>query len=803
MGIWQLLTGGPFTFGFSINSTRLFMLMVSVVSAVLVYKIAEGLTKKTWLGLLAAIIFAFSPLSIYFHRRVLLDNLESLWVLVSFWLLVRAKSNLWNLAISGGLFGLAFLSKESAIFLFPAMLYSVWVFCRKENRLFGVLMWLVTAVFVMGAYPFVAIVRGEFFPPGWFGDIGDHVSLLGALAFQLGRAGGQPLAAFWGTVVDSWWYRDPLLVILGAWALLFGCWGMLFKREVRAVLLLSVSYLVFLMRAGTVLGFYVVPLLPFLIILFVQGIDWISQRVKYLLRGSEVTRVGVLLALGLALVAGQAQNLFLTDETGPQVRSIKYVKNNVDPQAFLAVDDIAVLDLRLPTSDGPAFPGAHWFSKVEHDTAVQGGILGGRWENINYILLSHEMLRTLTTGTLPFLAQAYGSTRLIADFPPQSKETYRDLNKKISTNGDWAMLLSVEVPIDKQLSSSALGDVFKNDELMRRVDEAISRMNLQEKVGQQFWVSISGTKIDSDNSEFLQSLRPGGILLLGENITSEKSLVALATDVGNMDFGSDLARPILAVDEEGGLVVRIPFESQDYVYQADVKDASMAVKVAELRGDQMRLWGVGVNLAPVADISWSQDSTVARERRNFVGDGEKVAELVTATINGYKESGIMPVVKHFPGGFGRTQDDSHVSLPKVDVDEAGLADDLLPFKKAIEAGVGGVMVGHLLYPQIDPKVPASMSEVFINQILRKQLGFGGVVVVDDISMGALAGFSQEKVLESAIKAGADVVIITGTAQEELAARDTLMNLVIQGKISEKRINESLERILRFKSGFLE
>lgn len=801
IGLWQLLTGGPFSLGFSLYSTRTFMLLISVFSAILLYAIAKELTKKSSLAFLATVIFIFSPLSIYFHRRVLLDNLETFWLLVSLWLLLKAQSQLWFLALSGGLFGWAFLSKESAVFLLPAFAYAVWAFSRKENRWFGLLVWFITAAFVMATFPFMAIFKHEFFPTGWFGDTAPHVSFLEALSFQLGRgAGGVPLSAFWQALTNSWWVKDPLLVLLGAWVFLAGLAGSFFQKPIRAVFFLSLSYLVFLLKGGAVLDFYIIPLIPFLSLLFVLVVSWLGTRFTgpRALPGS--LGLAFSLVLGALLIFPQAKNIFLVNETGSQVEAVKYVKKNISPEAFLAIDDFALTDLRLPTRDGPAFPFAHWFSKVEHDPAVKDGVLFGRWENINYLLLSHEITQLLNQGELPFLEKAYKNTKIVQDFLPGSGK-YRDLSRGISTNGDWATLLAVQLPLAEQLSSTAFGGVLKDTEVDRKIKVVLSKIDLPEKIGQLFWVSLSGTTLTEGTKNFLNSFKPGGILLQGENIIDEKTLIGLTRDLSGQD-DEPLRRPVIAVDQEGGTVSRIPFESQGFLSQAEIDNEIEAKKVAQTRGRQLRWWGIGVNLAPVADIPWDEHSTIARVRRGFVGDEKKVADLVAATVGGYRDAGVLPVVKHFPGGLGRTGEDPHVSLPKIELGAADLAQDLYPFRKAIESGVAGVMVSHLSYPQIDPKLPTSLSEIFVGGLLRQQLNFPGLVVIDDISMNSLTEhFSTEKILENAIKAGGDVIIMSGTAEELSGAKETLLKLVQEGKISEERLNQSLVRILRFKSEY--
>jgi beta-glucosidase-like glycosyl hydrolase/4-amino-4-deoxy-L-arabinose transferase-like glycosyltransferase len=804
IGIWQLITGGPFTFGFSVYSTRTLMVLVAVATTLLLYYLVKELTKKPWVAFLAVSLFIFSPLAIYFHRRVLLDNLETLWFVSSFLVLVKAKSKLWLTAVSGALFGWAFLSKESTIFLLPGMLYGVWVFSQKENRRFCLLIWSITAFFIMGGYPLLALVRNELLPAGWFGNQTPHVSLIEGLLIQQQQRSGLLLSSFLQNLFASWWFKDPKLVLLSVWVLLVAAWQSLSDVKIRPVLIMAVSYLGYLLilvEGILILDFYVIPLLAIVAILFGLCLDNLGKRLTIYQRIGTPSGVAAGILLGLLLLTGQISRLYLANETGAQVAALQYVKKNLKPSDRIVVDDVGLLDLRLPTSDGPAFPNADWFAKIEYDPTVQKQAVQGKWQNIDYLLLTHEMVNSMRLSRLSLIQKAYENTELLADFPP-GPGTYRNLDQFISTNGDWAQVLKVTVP-PGQREMAGFGRIIQPNSSDQNLLRLISAMTLSQKAGQLLWISISGTKPTELTDQTLQTINPGGVILLGSNILDEKSLISLVGDLDSVEGAGTLRRPIVVTDQEGGTVSRIPFETQIRYAQADIKTPEQAKNIALLRGQQLRRWGIGVNLAPVADVSWLDYSTIARVQRGFPGDEQQVGDLVAASIAGYQEAGILPVVKHFPGGFGRTGLDSHVSLPVIGATEVEVEKDLVPFQKAISIGIGGVMVGHLSYPNIDPEYPTSMSVKFITDILRTKLGFGGVVIDDDISMEALsANYSEDQILEKAINAGVDVFIKTGSATEQQQTRDTIVRLVEEGKISEDRLDESVFRILKFKRGFL-
>lgn len=208
-----------------------------------------------------------------------------------------------------------------------------------------------------------------------------------------------------------------------------------------------------------------------------------------------------------------------------------------------------------------------------------------------------------------------------------------------------------------------------------------------------------------------------------------------------------------------------------------------------------------MNFAPVLDVNSNPNNPVIGDR-SFGADPEQVANLGTSTMHGMMDNGIISVVKHFPG-HGDTVVDSHKVLPKIEASLERLRQmELIPFQKAIKEGVDAIMVAHLLIPALDHLYPSSMSKAVITDLLRNEMAFNGVVITDDLTMGAIV--NEYTVAEAALQsfiAGSDLLLIVGGYEDEISAIETLMSAVETGSITEDRLNESLKRILSLKEKY--
>jgi len=298
IGLWTELTQGFDTFGFSINSGRVLMLVFHVLSSLLLLGIGWKMFHNELPGLIAMLIFSFSPLGIYFQRRVLLDNIMTFWMLLSLYLIMGTKRTLVHYIGSAVAFSIAFLSKESIIYLLPAMLIIVFVNVRNYRNKFPLFLWIALMGLLIAYYPLYAVLKGELFPTGTlFGGTAEHVSLLETLSYQNGREGGSFLdygSAFMmnlrGWMGDFGLYADPALIITGIGATFMTAILSIRTAQLRPIVLLSLCYWAFLIRGGVVIEFYIVPLIP-LLALCIASIIVLGLRLIYRSLPQPILRV--------------------------------------------------------------------------------------------------------------------------------------------------------------------------------------------------------------------------------------------------------------------------------------------------------------------------------------------------------------------------------------------------------------------------------------------------------------------------------------------------------------------------------
>ncbi len=329
------------------------------------------------------------------------------------------------------------------------------------------------------------------------------------------------------------------------------------------------------------------------------------------------------------------------------------------------------------------------------------------------------------------------------------------------------------------------------------VEELLSAMTTEQKVGQLLVAGIEGLTPGTDGAAAIQKYQVGGIILFGRNVESAAQLAALTNELKALN-GSYVTL-FMSVDEEGGRVSRMPPEVQDlpspYRYiQAGGEPRLWSGVLAE----ECRAFGFNMDFAPSLDV-WSNPENTVIGDRAFGTEWEEVARIAADAVLGFSECGVIPVVKHFPG-HGDTSADSHKELPVADKTlEEWMEQELLPFRSAIAADAPAVMVGHILMKQLDPDYPASLSPKVVNGLLRQDLGFDGMVVTDDLTMGAISntyGMGEAAVL--AVEAGCDLLLVCHRTENLAAAYDGLLAAVSSGRVTVERLDQSVRRILKVK-----
>jgi beta-N-acetylhexosaminidase len=294
-------------------------------------------------------------------------------------------------------------------------------------------------------------------------------------------------------------------------------------------------------------------------------------------------------------------------------------------------------------------------------------------------------------------------------------------------------------------------------------------------------VGFDGTRIPDDVVALAGSGGLGGVVLFARNCPDLETVLGLTAAARRLDRDT-----LVLGDHEGGRVHRLPAPFTRFPAAATigrVADPALAARVARAMARELRAAGFDSGLTPVVDCLTEPRCSVIGDRA-FGTDPAIVAACGVAFVEGLLAGGIIPVAKHFPG-HGRTPLDSHVELPVVDAPlEALEAVELMPFRRALAAGCPAVMVGHVRYPALDPERPASLSASVIEDLLRRRLGFAGLVMTDDLDMAAVAGAAgRGDVALQAIEAGADLALVCRSARARAEAVAAIGAAQTAGRVS--------------------
>lgn len=342
------------------------------------------------------------------------------------------------------------------------------------------------------------------------------------------------------------------------------------------------------------------------------------------------------------------------------------------------------------------------------------------------------------------------------------------------------------------------------------VEERIREMTLEQKVGQMFMVGFGNPgdqpayEINDQIRTLIQEKHVGGVILFSRNVQTPEQVGKLTGELQTLALSSSPRLPLLvSIDQEGGSIIRIREGVTLFpgnMALGATRDPSLAYEAGRITGLELRAMGINMNLAPVVDLNNNPQNPVIGAR-SFGEDPDMVGRMVEANIRGYHAGAVLTAVKHFPG-HGDTSVDSHVDLPAISRDREQLEKaDLIPFRRAIAQGVDAVMTAHVTFPAIEPSdLPATLSRRVLTGLLRNELGFDGVIITDDMEMGAIAQrFGSAKAAVRAIQAGADMVLVCHTLSVQKESIEAVMQAVRNGEISEERIDQSVRRILKLKS----
>ena len=337
--------------------------------------------------------------------------------------------------------------------------------------------------------------------------------------------------------------------------------------------------------------------------------------------------------------------------------------------------------------------------------------------------------------------------------------------------------------------------------------EKIRQLSLEEKAAQLIMIDFNGIEPAGRDLDHLKRLPWGGVIIFSKNVSDRPRLVKLNHTLSRL-YCNQGVPPFVSVDQEGGLVNRAEFDSVHLppgnMALANGNDPALVRKCAFVSGVELREMGFHLNFAPVADVNVNPENPIIGVR-SFGSNPKTVSKFCAAAVEGYLASGIAPCAKHFPG-HGDTLTDSHLGLPvvKADLDRLRRV-ELPPFAASVKAGVPTVMTAHVHYPAVDTDkiLPATMSVKILKGLLRQEMGFEGLIITDSMLMKAVAdSYGCGPGAVASIMAGADVVMMCGTREDQLNAHKAVTEALRSGLISPERLDKSLERIAVFKERFV-
>ena len=329
-----------------------------------------------------------------------------------------------------------------------------------------------------------------------------------------------------------------------------------------------------------------------------------------------------------------------------------------------------------------------------------------------------------------------------------------------------------------------------------------SSFSNEQLAGQRLMVGFDGTGLDEYLKFLIGRIKAGGLILFAINLETPEQIKDLCFAV--QDYAKQCGQPplFIAIDQEGGQVARLKAPFTQFPGNPHMRHEADAQQFAEVTAAELNQVGINMNMAPVMDVApASIDSIMAQ--RAFGGDPEWVARLGLKVIEHLQRNDIMAVAKHFPG-IGRTILDSHLDLPVLDDDLTALERfDLIPFEASIQHGVCGIMLSHIFYPQLDDQWPASLSKYIAHDLLRRRMGYDGLVMTDDLDMGAIAKhYDIRTSIQQILAADIDQALICHRSPNiEIAFEQILKEMADSVEMKDRGI-QAAARIMRYKGQYI-
>jgi Beta-glucosidase-related glycosidases len=327
-------------------------------------------------------------------------------------------------------------------------------------------------------------------------------------------------------------------------------------------------------------------------------------------------------------------------------------------------------------------------------------------------------------------------------------------------------------------------------------------MKMNQLIGQHMFIGVSGHSLTHDEKKFIVDNNISGVVLFGRNVSTPKQVRDLCAEIQDLRHSMpDKAPLFIGIDMEGGRVARLkaPFTQWPPLRKLGDLDAPTAsFHFANRMGKELKCVGINLDFAPCVDVFTNTANTVIGDR-SLSSDPEMVAKHSSALVRGYVKADVLTCAKHFPG-HGNTLLDSHLDLP---VENKTLAEldslELIPFKKTFKARVDMVMTAHIMFPHIDKDWPVTLSQTFIQKIIRDECRYRGLVITDDLGMKAMANhYDSDEIPVRALEAGADMLLYCNEPEMPPRAMEAILGAVAQGRLSKANLENSFKHIMEVK-----
>lgn len=343
----------------------------------------------------------------------------------------------------------------------------------------------------------------------------------------------------------------------------------------------------------------------------------------------------------------------------------------------------------------------------------------------------------------------------------------------------------------------------EEEEVEARIRKLMAGMSLEEKIGQLVISGFEGEDMTPGLQSLIQDYKLGGFIFFSRNIKDIEQTKNLINSIKEENKSNQIPL-FLSIDEEGGRVSRLPSDYHRLPSGLDIgakENEELARSLGVILGHRLGSLGFNLNFAPVLDIYSNPENTVIGDRA-YGRTVELVQQTGLNVIRGMRSTNIIPVAKHFPG-HGDTHMDSHLDLPSLDKSLEELKSfEILPFQRAIKEGIEMIMLAHILYPNIDGNKPASMSPVIIQDLLRKDLAYEGIIISDDMTMGAIVNnYSIEDAAIEFLQAGGDILLLCHGEANTIGTIEEIKKTIEEGDISMERIDKKVYKVLSLKDRY--